>query len=378
MSEENYCLAVRNAARRKGGKKRKNRRAGYYKENMERLKPSILAYAANFKNAGHVPKTINDGIGRKARKIVVPNMDEQVVHHMIINVMQPIFMKGMYEHSYGSIPGRGALKGRKNRKRKGRKRKKKNTKSGQEAIEKWIRRDPKNMKYCLKMGIRKYFDSVPHCILKQKLAKLIRDKAFLDILYEVVDAVPGGRGIPIGFYTSQWFANWYLTELDHYIKEELRARHYIRYMDDMVIFGGNKRELHRIRAKIGGYLNNKLGLELKDDWQVFLFDYVKSNGDHIGRDLDFMGLRFFRDRTILRKSVMIKAARKAKKHKKNNTVHSCRQILSYLGWIDCTGTYRMYETRIKPYVNFREAKQKISRYQRRQNNVEKSTEQQPG
>lgn len=359
LSDQNYYEGIKNATRHKGGKKRKHRKAQYYRNHAEEIKPRMIAYAANFKNAKHTPKLINDGITRKVRTIIVPTMPEQVVHHMIINVLQPIFMKGMYEHSYGSIPGRGALKGKRH----------KNTRSGQEAIEKWIRRDRRGMKYCLKMDIRKYFDSVPHDILKAKLAKLIHDRAFLQILFEIVDAVPGGRGIPIGFYTSQWIANWYLTGLDHYIKEVLRGRHYIRYMDDMVMFGSNKRELHRVRREVELYLNERLGLELKDNWQVFLFDYVLPDGTHRGRALDFMGLRFFRDKTILRKTILLKMTRKARRvaKKSNRTIYDCYQMLSYLGWIDCTNTYGMYRRRIKPFVSFNKLKRTISNYQRRNN-----------
>lgn len=141
-------------------------------------------------------------------------------------------------------------------------------------------------------------------------------------------------------------------------------------MDDMVIFGSNKRKLHDIRIKISGYLENELGLELKDNWQVFRFDYIKK-GKHTGRPLDFMGFKFYRDRTILRKSIMIKATRKAKKISKKDkpTIHDIRQILSYLGWIDCTDTYWMYEKRIKPYVNIQNCKRRLSRHDRRENKI---------
>lgn len=350
LSEENYFEGVRNATRHKGGKKRKYRKARYVRDHAKELKGYYLGQAADFHNDRHKPKIINDGINRKQRIILVPTMREQVIHHMIINVMKPIFMKSMYEHSYGSIPGRGAH-------------------MAKDRIERWIRRNDRNMKYCLKMDVKKYFDSIPHDILKTKLAAIIHDKAFLAVLNEVVDATGTDRGIPIGFYTSQWFANWYLTELDHYIKEVLHVKYYVRYMDDMVIFGGNKRELHRIRKEIETYLNERLGLAMKENWQVFLFDYVKKDGTHVGRDLDFMGFRFFRDRTILRKTIMLKATRKAKRLARKiwKTVHDCRQMLSYLGWLDCTDTYGMYKRRIKPYVSFRYLKRRESAYQKRMN-----------
>lgn len=351
ISDENYFLAVRNATRHKGGAKRKYRRARYYRDHAEKLKPYLLVYAKHFKSAEHKPKMIYDGIRRKQRSIIVPTMQEQIIHHMVINVLKPIFMRDMYEHSYGSIPGRGAHLAKKQ-------------------IEKWIRHGGKNCKYCLKMDIRKYFDSIPHDILKRKLRELIRDERFLSVLYEIIDAVPGNRGIPIGFYTSQWFANWYLTGLDRYIKNDLKAVYYVRYMDDMVIFGPNKRELHKMRKRIEQVLSINLGLELKGNWQVFLFDYVKKNGKRVGRDLDFMGFRFYRDKTTLRRQLMLKATRKARricKKKERKNIYDARQMLSYLGWIDATDTYTMYSKRIKPFVSFRTLRRYVARDQRRKN-----------
>lgn len=351
VSPANYRLAVRNATKHKGGKRRKFRKAKYYRDHSEKLMPGLLEYADHFHNLRHKPKKIYDGMRRKQRTIIVPTMKEQVVHRMIVNVMKPIFLKGMYEHSYGSIPDRGAH-------------------SAKKQIEKWIRKGGKNCKYCLKMDIKKYFDSIPHDILKKKFAKQIHDKDFLDVLFEIVDAVPGGRGIPIGYYTSQWIANWYLTELDHFIKEKLGAVFYARYVDDMVVFGSNKRKLHTIKNEIEKYLNEKLGLRLKENWQIFLFHYVKKNGKEIGRDLDFLGFRFFRNKTVLRRKLMLRATRKARaicRKSGNRTIYDMRQMLSYLGWLDCTNTYDMYKKRIKPFVNFRYIKRYAGRYQRRLN-----------
>lgn len=136
----------------------------------------------------------------------------------------------------------------------------------------------------------------------------------------------------------------------------------MRYMDDMVIFGSNKKVLHQTRQAISDYLENELGLSLKDNWQIFRFSY----GNDKGRDLDFMGFRFFRNRTILRKTIMYKATRKARKlsRKEKPTIHDARQMLSYLGWIDCTDTYRMYQKWIKPFVSFKQLKRKVSQHDR--------------
>ena len=300
---------------------------------------------------------------------------------MLINVLEPIFMKGMYEHSYGSIPGRGVLNGRtyklnrkKNAKVKFLKISRNKSQSVQRTIEKWIRHGGIHVNYCLQMDIHKFFESISHEILKSKLSKIIKDDRFLNILFTVIDVMDGEKGEPIGFYTSQWLANWYLKDFDHYIKEELGATYYLRYMDDLIIFGSNKRKLAKMRKKIKEYLENILDLKLKDNWQIFQFHYVKQDGDKVidcGRPLDFVGLKFYRNRTTMRKQILYRTTRKArrigKKDKENITTHDASQMLSYMGWIRATNSYNMYKERIKPYANIHQLKQKVSAEQRRAN-----------
>ena len=319
----------------------------------EEIAEESLDWIVHFKNAYHKPIHIRDGMSQKERRIIVPTMEELIVQHALVNVLKPVFMKGMYEHSYASLPKKGAHAGKK-------------------VIEKWIRNDGKNCKYCLKMDIRHFFDSVPHDRLREKVTRTIHDEKVLKILLELIDVTD--NGLPLGFYTSQWFSNWYLTPLDHYIKQELNAEHYIRYMDDMVIFGPNKRKLHKMRQDISKYLEEHLGLTLKSNWQVFRFSYIK-NGQEYGRDLDYMGFRFFRARTTLRRSIMYKTARKAKKlfRKVKPSIYEIRQMLSYLGWIDATDTYDFYREHIKPYVNFKKFKRRLSIAARRENRYEMET-----
>lgn len=365
LSDENYYAAVRDATVNKGGRKSKIARRKKIRENPDLYKAEFMEFAAHYKSDPHTPILIHDGIKQKQRRIVAPTMREQVAQHMMMRVLQPIFMRGMYEHSYGSIPGRGSHAGRTGRKKNHRRQSR--TRGGKEAIEKWIRTDRKGMKYYLKMDIRHYYDSVPRATLKEKLRKLIHDRQFLNVVCAAVDADDSEYGIPIGFYLSQWFANWYLTGLDHYIKEKLGARHYIRYVDDMVIFGSNKKELHRIRQAISDYLQNELGLELKRNWCVSLFDYTKKDGARIGSDLDFMGFRFYRDKTVLRREIMLKITRKVRRiaRKQKATIYDCRQMMSFLGWIDCTDTYGMYLRWVKSYVDFHRMKRRVRDAQRR-------------
>lgn len=332
ISEENVRSAVRKASKGKHNRPKVRKLC----ENLDSEIPDIIAYAQNYRHRSKKPKTVIEG--KKERRIIVPSYKEQILHHMLVNAMQPVIMKGMYEHCHGSIPGRGPA-------------------AAKRQIRSWIENDPRNVKYFLKMDIRQFFASIDHEMLKMHIRKRIHDERFLAVLFEVVDSTE--QGLPLGFHTSHWLANWYLQGLDHYIKQELKAVHYVRYMDDMVIFGSSKKELHRIRWCVGEYLKG-LKLELKGNWQVARFD---RGGRY--RFLDFMGYRFYRNRTTLRKGIMIRMTRRARRYKNNPTIYNCRRMMSALGWLKQTDSYDMYLDRIKPYINFQQLKRKISRYDRR-------------
>lgn len=334
ISEENIKLAIRNSSR---GKRNRREIKEYLSESNDIIE-RVRNYAENFHNKPHQPKIIYDGIERKKRTIIVPSYEEQIIHHMAVNVLKPIFMKGMYEHTYASIPNRGVHKGKK-------------------AVQKWIKHDDRKCKYCLKMDVRKYFDNIDHGVLKGKLRKKIHDERFLSVLETIIDVTD--HGLPLGFYTSQWLANWYLQDFDHYVKEKLEVPHYVRYMDDIVMFASNKRFLHHAKDAIAQYLAT-IGLQIKDNWQIFRFSYKRGDKDG-GRFLDFMGFRFYRTRITMRWHILKKALRKARRMKKHGvTIHSARQMLSYTGWFNATDTYGIFERQIKPNINIRKLRHKVS------------------
>lgn len=347
LSDENIKLAIVESSKNK----RERPIVGAIYENPDLFVPAVRDYAKAFKNERHSPVEIFDGIKHKKRKIIVPSYPEQIVHHMFIQMMKPIIMKGMYQHSYGSIPGRGGCDGAK-------------------AIKKWIEHDPRNMKYCLKMDIFHFYPSADQELLREKLEATIKDRRFLAIGLEITRASP--EGLPLGFYTSPWFANWMLQPLDYYIKQELKVPHYMRYMDDMVIFSPNKRQLAKCKDQVREYMGERLHLKLRDDWQVFRFDYLvkdRSTGEmaHRGRALDYMGFVFYRDRTILREGIMLNATRLARKIAKQErpNVYSLKRMMAYKGYIDHTDTYNMYLKWIKPHVNFQYCQRRISNHDKR-------------
>lgn len=285
---------------------------------------------------------IKEGTKNKTRVIRKIRFFDQIMHHIIIDSCKPAFMRGMYAYCCGSVPDRGAHYAKKH-------------------IEKWIRQDYKNTKYCAQMDITHYFESVDHEVLKRRLRQRIKDERMLKLLDKIIDS--GGEGMPLGFYTSQWFANYILEGLDHYIKEQLHIKYYVRYMDDMIIWGANKRQLHKARTAIAAYLDKELNLKLKSNWQVFRFVYTDKTGKERGRALDFLGFRFYRNKTILRKSLMHRITRSAARIGKKDrpTYYDAVSMLSYMGWIQNSNSYIMYEAFIKQQVDIKQLKAIVSK-----------------
>jgi hypothetical protein len=247
--------------------------------------------------------------------------------------LHEVFLKGMYAYTCGGIPNRG-------------------TSYGQKAVRKWIDNDRTNTKYCLKMDISKYYSSVNKEILKQKIGNIIKDKNCLWLVDIIIDSCQDG--LPIGNYTSQWFSNYFLQDLDYFIKSDLKAKYYIRYVDDLIIMGSNKKTLHKMRREIETYLT-KIDLKLNPNWQVFPL---------AKRAIDFLGIRFYRDKTTLRKRNSLRIRRRMKKINSKETMNyldACA-IVSYWGWIKRTDSHRFYNSFKNNKINIREAKYTISRY----------------
>lgn len=279
-------------------------------------------------------KTILDGSSGKERTIYKPQFyPDQIIHWALVLQIEPIIMRGMYEYNCGSIPNRGI-------------------EYGKVTLEKWLHDDYKGTKYCLKIDIRKYYPSINNALLKNSFRDKIKDDNCLWLIDIIIDTT--NKGLPIGNYTSQWFANYFLENLDHYIKEELEVKYYIRYVDDMVMLDGNKKKLHKIKKLIENYLNSK-DLVLKADWQVFNVSK---------RPIDFLGFKFYYDKTILRKKTALRIRRRIEKISKKLTLSykDASAIISYWGWIKNSDSYNFANKYILSKVNLEEAKKVVSEY----------------
>lgn len=162
------------------------------------------------------------------------------------------------------------------------------------------------------MDITKFYPSIDHNILKSIISRKIKDTKVLEILYEIIDSVNGingiyGKGVPIGNYLSQYFANLYLTGFDHWCKEELKCRYYYRYADDIVILGESKAHLRNVLVAIKLYLKHVLKLGVKGNYQIFP---VESRG------IDFVGYVFRHDYIRVRKGIK-NSCRKRIRHSNN-------------------------------------------------------------
>ena len=144
--------------------------------------------------------------------------------------------------------------------------------------------------YILKCDVKKFFYSIDKSILLSILERKIKDKKLLEFSKKILNDNEK-VGIPIGNYTSQYYANIYLNELDHYIKEVLRVKYYIRYMDDFILLLKDKNEAKRMYSIIEKFLNTNLNLTLNSKSRYF--------PNHFG--IDICGYRIYETHILLRK-----------------------------------------------------------------------------
>lgn len=224
----------------------------------------------------------------KERLVAALPFRDRVAQHALCGVLGPIMERRFIYHSYACRSGKGIHK-------------------GANQTQAWLRECEKKWGrvYCLKADISKYFVSIDHGILLGILKGIIKDKMVIRMCQEIIQSGGNeGRGLPIGNLTSQWWANLYLDQMDHFVKETLKVKHYLRYMDDTVFLAPNKNELWNWYQEINCFVEEKLRLRLNPKTSIFPVGQ---------RSVDFLGYRIWPDHRLLRKGSVKKIKRKIKR-----------------------------------------------------------------
>ena len=217
----------------------------------------------------------------KEREIAIAPFRDRVVHHAIVNVLEPIYERRFIYDSYATRKGKGTLAA--------------------------IRRAQsflQESRYYIKLDISKYFASIDRNTLLEILKRKLKDARLLELITRIVWNPPDeDRGLPIGNMTSQFFANVYLDPFDHFVKETLKQRHYIRYMDDFVDFTNDRESIPDLLAQMKAYLKDRLGLKVKETGVVI-------NTPLHG--LGFLGVRIFPSTIRIHRKNLSRCLRKIK------------------------------------------------------------------
>lgn len=252
---ENLLLAANKAAR---GKREEFYVMQFFwqlEENLWGLRQEL--HGQTYQPGGYSTFQIYDP---KPRMISAAPFRDRVVHHALMNVIAPLFERSFIYDSYANRIGKGTHR----------------------AIRRY-QQFLRQYKYVLVCDIKKYFPSIDHALLKSLIRRRIADARTLWLIDLIVDAsntqefvqdhFPGDdlftpierrKGLPIGNLTSQFFANLYVDPLDHFVKEELRCPAYLRYVDDMALFGDSKSQLWTWHNCISQFLDSiRLKLHLR-------------------------------------------------------------------------------------------------------------------
>jgi hypothetical protein len=238
---------------------------------------------------------------------ILPFYPDRIVHHAIMQVLQPIFDKMFIYDLYSAIPGRGIH-------------------MGYNRVKQFLK-DHENTQYCLKFDIRKFYPSINNNILYQQICNKIKCKETLWLLRDIIYSNGGETNLPIGNYLSQYLSNLYMNKFDHWLKEDMHIKYYARYCDDGVIFDKDKEFLKYLLEDIDQYLINNLKLNLNPKTRIVNVD---------AQGIDFLGYRMFREYSLLRKSsvrtIKYKINMFETHSEQYSPSHIISSIMSIYGW----------------------------------------------
>ncbi len=272
-SYDNLLLAFKKA--------RKHKTTKDYVLNFEKdLQPNFLLLRSELLLHSYRPKPVVSFIIRdpKTRKISKSDFRDRIIHHALCNIIEPLFEKIFIYDNYANRINKGTLK----------------------AIERFdyfkaiVSKNNTVSCYVLKSDIKKYFENIDCEILISIIKKKIADKRVIWLVRKILaNSSSQSKGMPLGNLTSQFFANVYLNELDQFVKHKLKAKYYLRYVDDFVVLESDRKKLDFYKEQIDEFLKSTLKLQLHKD---------KSKILKLGDSINFLGFRVFYYHKLLKKS----------------------------------------------------------------------------
>jgi retron-type reverse transcriptase len=307
---DNLRLAFWKAQRGKSTKPEVNRYRMELDKNLMKLHREILQ--GNVKVGNYRYFKIFDP---KERLICASAFHERVLHHALMNVCHDTFERYQIFDSYACRIEKGTFA----------------------ALDR-AKHYHRKYRWYLKLDVRKYFDSIDHEILKDRLQHRFKEEKLLSIFGKIIDSYSAatGKGLPIGNLTSQYFANHYLAFSDRYLKEILRVPAYVRYMDDIALWANNKEQLLATGKNLENFIANQLKLELKP----FCLNAT-------AKGMPFLGYLLFPDYTRLNSDSRKRFSKKMESYtnKLNNGYWSQeeyqRHILPLLSFVRYADTHKL-------------------------------------
>ena len=316
-------------------KARKGKRTKWYVREFEGgFEKNLLRLQKELINQTYQPMRMKTFVIRdpKTRVISASAFRDRIVHHALCNIIEPIFEKSFIYDSYANRKGKG-------------------THAAIERFDYFKRKVSGNGKrlgkdnnmvygYALKADIKHYFDSVDHEILMKIIGRRIKDEKILWLISKIIqnnNCKISGKGMPIGNLTSQFFANVYLNELDNFVKHSLKAKYYIRYVDDFVILDASRERLEFCKEKINEFLKT-IRLELHPE---------KSKIYPLHKGISFLGFRVFYNYKL-----PYKRNRRGFMKRLDELLESCRngristeeirqKVQGWLAYAECGNTYKL-------------------------------------
>lgn len=296
----------------------KNREA-----NIQSLHEALLT--KTFKTSAYDIFTIYEPKERLIYRL--PYYPDRIVHHAIMNILEPIWVRTFTHNTFSCVKGRGI-----------------------EGCARYVDRIFEKYKgkpmYCLKIDIKKYYPSIDHDVMKRIVRRKIKDKDLLWLLDEIIDSA---EGLPIGNYLSQYLANLYLCYFMHRVNENLKLDA-AEYADDITFFASTKEELREAFKEIKRMVEEELNLKIKGNYQIFPIS--ENRYDKSGRALDYVGYKFYRKQKLIRKSIkknFCKTVSRLNRRQKQLDAKAYKQsVAPWLGWAKHSDSKHLLKSIIKP------------------------------